>query len=281
MSPRLVACTITSLAFLTPSVARPQAGQDISAAAEMARKLQDPLANISALMSDNDILFKTGEDGEEETSYSFSIQPVQAFPFTDKGFNFIARAVIPIQGLAPEAQRPPIGEPLPPGDSHTWGLGDIQTQFFFSPTSDSKWKWGLGPVFSWKSHSTEKLKGPGWGAGPVGVLVGGFGNNISTSFIVSHMWGFKGDFSTSMLHPMVFYNLADAWTLMYNIPISFNWKADSDDVVTLPVGLGVGKTIDIGGGMGLDLSGGPYWNVVRPDGAATWQLKYGITLLLP
>lgn len=42
--------------------------QGSSSAAEMARKLQDPLANISAIMTDNDILFKSGET---EASYSF------------------------------------------------------------------------------------------------------------------------------------------------------------------------------------------------------------------
>ena len=107
-------------------------------AAEMARKLQDPLANISAVMTDNDILFKTGLADVDETSYSFQIQPVQAFSFDDAGFNLIARAVVPILGLAGTAQKPPgIGEPLPPADALTWGLSDITTQFFFSPKTSS------------------------------------------------------------------------------------------------------------------------------------------------
>ena len=45
-------------------------------AAEMARKLQDPLANIKAIMTDNVIGFDTGDD--EGTSYSFQLQPVYA-----------------------------------------------------------------------------------------------------------------------------------------------------------------------------------------------------------
>ena len=61
-------------------------------AAEMARKLQDPLANIAAVMTDNDVLFKTGVGDEDETSYSFQIQPVPAFSFDEAGFNLIARA---------------------------------------------------------------------------------------------------------------------------------------------------------------------------------------------
>jgi hypothetical protein len=64
-------------------------------AAEMARKLQDPLANIAAVMTESDILFGTGDD---DTSYSFQLQPIYAIDFPEKGFSFIPRAVIPILG---------------------------------------------------------------------------------------------------------------------------------------------------------------------------------------
>ena len=110
-----------AILFIAPVVTQEtQSGAD--AAAEMARKLQDPLANMSAVMTDNDILFKTG-DGD--VSAQFQIQPVHAFDFLDAGFSFIARGVIPIIDAAPLADLPPIGEPLPPGDSITWGIGDI------------------------------------------------------------------------------------------------------------------------------------------------------------
>lgn len=257
-------------------------GQD---AAEMARKLQDPLANISAVMTDNDILFKTGLGDVEETSYSFQIQPVQAFSFDDAGFNFIARAVIPILGLAPTAQKPPgIGEPLPPGGTRTWGLSDIATQLFFSPKTSGAWKWGAGPMVTWPSRTTSDLAGPGWGAGPAGVLVGGFGANVSSALITGHVWNFDSTFSTTTVQPMVFYNFpnADGWVIGYNIASSYNWKAnDSSKALTLPIGFTVGKTIPIGGGYGLDLSTGPYWNVARLEGAADFQLKWGATLLFP
>ena len=39
---------------------KPAPSTDSDAAAEMARKLQDPLANIKAVMTDNDILFWDG-----------------------------------------------------------------------------------------------------------------------------------------------------------------------------------------------------------------------------
>lgn len=48
---------IALAAPVTFSLAQESGGDD---AAEMARKLQDPLANIKALMTDNDINFNTG-----------------------------------------------------------------------------------------------------------------------------------------------------------------------------------------------------------------------------
>lgn len=253
-------------------------GQDSGdAAAEMARKLQDPLASIAAIMTDNDILFKTGDD---ETSFSFQIQPVKAFSF--ESFNFIARGIVPISGIAPEGQRPIIGPPLPAGDSLTWGLSDINTQFFFNPKSESAWKWGLGPTLSWKTRTDEKLGGPGWGAGPVGVLVGGSGD-VSMAFLGGHLWNFDNTFSLSFVQPMIFYNFPQApgWALAYNPMISYDWKASSGNAWTLPLGAVLSKTTSVGGGYGVDVLGGAYWNAVRPDGAATWSLKWGVSLLLP
>ena len=45
--------------------------------AEMARKLRDLLANIKALMTENNTLFKTGRHA---TIYSFQLEPVYTVP---------------------------------------------------------------------------------------------------------------------------------------------------------------------------------------------------------
>ncbi len=184
--------------------------------------------------------------------------------------------------IAPEGQRPIIGPPLPSGEDHTWGLGDLATQFFFNPKSDSAWKWGAGPMMSWKTRTNSKLGGPGWGAGPAGVLVGGFGN-VSTAFLGGHLWDFDDSFSLSFVQPMIFYNFENAlgWSLAYNGMISYDWKASPGNEWTVPVGAVLAKTTDIGGGYGLDVLGGAYWNAARPQGAAAWSLKWGVSLLFP
>ncbi len=261
-----------------PIVVSAQESEAGSAAAEMAKKLQDPLANIKALMTDNDVNFNSGND---ETSYGFQLQPVYAVPVEKAGFNLINRAVIPIMGLAAQSTKPPIvgTPPLPPGDDLTWGLSDVLLQFFFSPRSESAWKWGIGPMFSLKTRTDSLLAGPGWGAGAVGVLVGGVGN-LSTAFIAGQLWG-EDRFSTAILQPMLFYNFGETgWTVHYNNIISLDWRADSDNAWTVPLGLGVSKTFALGR-HGLEPLVGVYYNVVRPQGATDWALKWAISWLLP
>jgi hypothetical protein len=247
-------------------------------AAEMARKLQDPLANIQALMTDNDINF---DSGDNDTSYGFQLQPVYAVPFEEQGFNLINRAVIPILGLVPEARKPPIvNEPLPanPGGSETWGLSDSALQFFFSPRSDSSWKWGVGPTFTLKTRTDDKLAGAGWGAGPIGVVVGGVGD-VSIAAIAGHVWGDENGFSTSIFQPMVFYNLPEAWTIHYNNIISYDWNATSGNEWTVPLGLGVSKTFVLKSGVGVEPALGWYYNVEQPEGAAQHAIKWAVNFV--
>ena len=126
-------------------------------AAEMACMLQDPLANIKALMTDNDVNINSGNN---QTSYGFQLQTVYAVSF--EKFNLINRAVIPIMGLAPQAQRPisgPVPIPDDPSGDLQWGLGDAMLQFFFNPKTDAYWKWGLGPIFSLKVRTNDNFAG--------------------------------------------------------------------------------------------------------------------------
>ncbi len=252
---------------------------NIDQAAEMAKKLQDPLANITAIMTDNDFLFKTGQD---EFSYSSSIQPVKVWSFDKAGFNFGARAIINIAGMAPESQKSNIQEPLPEGDKITWGITDMLVQFFYSPKSDASWKWGAGPMFSLKTSTNPKLDGPGWGSGPIGVLVGGLGN-FSFAFIGGHLWGFDGDFSTSIFQPMIFYNFPNAvgWAISYNNQVSLNWNATTGNQFTVPLGLSTSKVIGLPKGHGIELGLGPYWNVVRPKGATSLMIRLNINFVFP
>ena len=246
-------------------------------AAEMARKLQDPLANIKMLMFDNNVDLKTG-DGD--VSYGFSIQPVYAMPA--ESFNFILRGVFPIVGLAPEAQKPIVGEPLPAGSSDTWGLSDSQIQMFFAPKSDGTWKWGVGPLVSLKTRTDSDLAGAGWGGGAAAVLVGSFSESLSFSMVAGHTEG-EDSFSTSFIQPMLFYNVpgVDGMALSYNNTCSYNYNTTSDNAWMVPLGLTVSKTFVMQGGLGVDVGLGYYNNIEKPEGAADWTIKWSVVFVFP
>ena len=249
-----------------------------SSAAEMAKKLQDPLANIKMVLFDNGVDFKTGND---DISYSFSVQPVYAIPMEE--YNVILRGVVPVVGLSPGAQKPIVGEPLPTtGTSDTWGLSDSQLQVFISPKSDSAWKWGLGPIISLKTRTDDKLAGSGWGGGAAVVLTGSFSESISFSMVAGHTEG-QNDFSLSFMQPMLFYNVPgiEGMAVSYNNTISYNHNTDADNAWTVPLGMTASKTFVLDGGLGLDLGIGYYKNVKRPEGAADWTLKWSVALVFP
>jgi hypothetical protein len=240
-----------SLAALLPG----HAGADD--AAEMARKSQDPLAYISALMTENDFQFNTGDD---KTSYSFQLQPVYAFDFPRQGFSFIPRGIIPIIGAAPQSDLPGLGEPRPPGGDTTWGMGDIMVQTFFAPKRYSQWKWGVGPQISLETRTDDKVGGPGWGAGVSAVLVGNLSRQISSAFIANQLWSFEGDFSTMGLQPNIYYNFETfpGAYIGYNGMISADWKADDSNRWTVPLGFIVGRMFSLGRGYGIEAGIGPY-----------------------
>ncbi|MEH6581830.1 MAG: hypothetical protein V7754_07840 [Halioglobus sp.] len=250
--------------------------QSDDAVAEMARKAQDPLGDVKAIMSDNTIAFDGGEDGDD-TSYGFQIQPVYAIK-NDTSFNMIARAVIPIVGVDPGVVLPPLGPEPRPDEDDQWGLSDSIVQYFFSPKGDGGLKWGIGPQVSLKTRTSDQQAGPGWGAGLAGVIFTGVGNWALGAIAMQH-WGEEDDFNRATVQGIITYNFESmpGAYLGYNNAITYNWEGDSGQKLTVPLGLTLGRTILLGNGDGLDFSVGAYDLVERPDNAPEWQLKLGLS----
>jgi len=276
IGPVTVSAQESATAEEVDSAAPPEDG-----AAALAAKFQNPLASMKAIFTDNAIGFATGKD--EDTSVGFQFQPVYAFDFPKKGFTLISRAVIPLLGLEPGASVPPVGNPTPPLQDSVWGLGDTALQLMYAPRLKSSWKWGIGPQFTLKTRTDSHLEGPGWGGGLVGIVVGSPAPNVSFQGIVGHIWGSNGEFSTTSIQPSVFYNFPSrpGLSVAYNAAITANWKADSSNTWTVPLGLSIGRTLAMSGGNGLDMTIGPYYNAVRPEGAAKWAIRFGVSWMFP
>jgi hypothetical protein len=242
--------------------------------AEFARKAQDPLGDIKAVMTDNTIAFDGGPN--EDTSYAFQIQPVYSLDTTGD-WNMLLRGIIPVAGLDPGVVSPPIGpEPRPPNGS-TWGISDAIVQMFFSPKTDGTWKWGIGPQVSLNTATSDRVAGPGWGYGVAGVVFGGVGNFALGVVAMYHLG--ESDFEVGTIQPIVMYNFPSkpGVYLGYNNAINFNPKATSGNKWQVPLGLTFGRTLMLKNGDGLDLSIGAYDLAKGVDGGHDAQLKFGIS----
>ena len=148
------------------------------------------------------------------------------------------------------------------------------TRFFSSSSHHAPIQPGNGASDRrFPSEPGRTASSPARAGGPIGVLVGDIGENISTAFIGGHLWGQTSGYSTTMLQPMIFYNLPNAWNIHYNNMITYDWKASSSDAWTVPVGLAVGKMFALENGHGLEPFIGVHNNVERPKGAADWTIK--------
>jgi hypothetical protein len=88
---------IVLLAFTLGAVGNTQAQTEEDLAA-FARKAQDPLGDVKALMTDNTIGFNGGTD--DSTTYGFQLQPVYAID-NDTSWNMILRGIVPVAGIQP------------------------------------------------------------------------------------------------------------------------------------------------------------------------------------
>ena len=284
---RLVQSLLTVLALIFFCSAA--TAQETDGAAELAAQLQDPLANLAALMTDNTLGLRTGENNDE--TYEINLQPVYSIPIEKLDITLVPRAMIPFVSVKPGSDLPRLSDDgdetiSPANRDREMGLSDIVTQFFITPMGQGDVKWGGGPMVSLRTRTDDDVAGAGWGSGLVGVLVGEIGP-IGGAILGGHLWGFDGDFSTSFVQPMAYYNFESipGAYFGYNNTISFDHKnkGSTQDSWTIPLGLMGGRTFDMGDGHGFDISLGAYhlpsWG--RTRGGSEHQIKLGLSWIFP
>jgi hypothetical protein len=259
-----VAATLLLLLALSP----PVEAQDDS---DLAKKTQNPVADLISVPFENNINFGVGR--HDRAQYVLYIQPVIPFRLTDE-WNLISRTVLPL-----------IYQPrLAPGVGNTFGLGDIQQSLFLSPAKPGALIWGAGPIVQFRTATDDVLGQGKWGAGPTVAALTIQGPWV-VGALINNVWSFAGDrdrkaFNQMLLQPIVNYNLPSGWYVNSVPYITADWKARGSDRWTVPIGAGVGKIVRIGG-LPLDMNLAAYYNVVRPDNGAEWQLRARVNFLFP
>lgn len=269
----IVRSTICLLAVLSlPAAGRaqttPAAGPEDKA--ELTKKLSNPISDLVSVPFQFN--WEQGVGPDEQTRFILNVQPVMPFKLNDD-WNLIARVIAPL------VSQPPLFD----GGSAAFGMGDILTSFFFSPTSTGSFTVGAGPVVSLPSTTIPTLGTEKWSAGPTVVALKQSGA-WTYGVLWNQIWSFSGntarsDVSQMFVQPFVAYNTKSLWTLTVQSETTANWKAD-DDRWTVPLNVLVAKLSSFGPfpasyqfGVGVFAE--------HPEGAPSWKLRSAIVLLLP
>ncbi len=242
-------------------------------AEDLAKIAQNPVGNMISLPFQNNTNFNYGP--QKGTQDILNIQPVIPISI-NPDWNVITRTIVPIVWM------PALG----PDTGATSGLGDIQLTAFLSPANPGEWIWGAGPIVQLPTNSREELGNKNWGLGPSAVVLHlAKGSPWVYGALVNNVWSLTGDkqggsFNNGLIQPFVNYNFAGGVYLTSAPILNINWKAENSQKWTVPVGGGVGKIFHIGK-LPVNAQVSAYYNVVRPDYGANWQVRAQMQFMFP
>ena len=163
------------------------------------------------------------------------------------------------------------------------GLGDMSFTAFYAPANQGV-IWGVGPVLDLPTGG-EKRGAQKWALGPSAVVLVQPGD-WTFGALANNVWSVAGDenrqdVNKMLLNLFVVYQLGDGWYVNSAPIITANWKAESGQQWTVPLGAGVGKLTFVAGKLPLNIQTQLYYNVVGPDFGPEWQWRVQAQVLLP
>ena len=239
---------------------------------ELAKLAQNPVGNLISVPFQNNANFNFGP--EQGTQDVLNIQPVIPLHI-DKEWNVITRTILPVVWMPA----------LSPTGSSVSGLGDMQLSAFLSPADPHGIIWGAGTIVQMPTHTNPALGNNNWGLGPTFVVLRlEKGNPWVYGVLANNVWSFGSGSSPSynngLIQWFVNYNFEGGTYLTSAPDNTVNWKAASGQMWTVPLGAGVGHIFHLGR-LPMNTSIDAYYNVVRPDNAANWQLRAQVQFMFP
>src|SRR5450432_4819582 len=197
-------------------------------AAELAKKLANPIASLISVPFQNNTYYGMG--AFKGTQNVLFVQPVVPFKINEN-LNLITRYIIPIV-----TQYNLTGE----GQSQS-GLGDATISAFLSPSKTKNGlTWGVGPVFL-VPIATDSLLGSGkFGIGPTAVILKQ-ANGFTYGALLNQIWSVAGqsdrpDVSQLFVQPFFTYNWKSGAGIGIVGSITQDWESKTTvSTITLPL----------------------------------------------
>ncbi|MGI9318413.1 MAG: hypothetical protein ACR2QW_13875 [bacterium] len=258
--------------------------------AQMAALMDNPLGNVAMLFTQFDgYNLENPTNGQDAEQYVYT--GIAQFPKRlSKDWNLINRVVWTAPSIPLDQDRIDNfddgisnlqGNFIPPGspapidlfDGRTTGFGDLYYVGLFAPTVpedvlNGKLVWGLGFDLSFPTASEDILGSDQYSAGP-SALAAYLGPKWKFGALVQHYWDYTGDddaadVNFTNLQYLYYYSLNSTTSIGAAPNILIDWEQDSDNDVTLPIGIGINKTINIGKvpvRFGVEL----FYSAIQPD----------------
>jgi hypothetical protein len=266
-----------SVSLAVPAFAQTHAPDDEgSSQAELAKKLQNPVANLISVPIQNNWDFGIGPANAMQ--YTANIQPVIPFSIS-KDWNIITRTILPV--IYQEALDNNPKAPLSLRESHA-GLGDTTQSFFLSPKEPwHDWILGAGPVGYYPTATETELGGGKWGAGPTVVALQQE-HGFTYGILANHIWSFAGQqdrsyISKTFLQPFFTYTTKTYTTVGLNTESTYDWE---NRQWTVPLNFFAQQLVKIGKHPVAFEFGYRYY-AEKPNGGPDWGLRFQITFLFP
>lgn len=239
------------------------------ATGDLAKKLQNPLANLISVPFQFNVDFGIGD--KDASKFVLNIQPVIPISIRED-WNVITRTIVPVVHAESPAN----------GISSETGLGDVVQSFFFSPKEPvNGWVIGAGPILLWPTATETALGSAKWGAGPTAVVLRQ-DRGWTYGLLASHTWSYAGDedrdhVNSTYLQPFLSYTFPTRITLGINTESAYDW---TDRQWSVPINVTVSQVLKVGQ-LPISIAVGPKIHVQRPDGGPDWGIRFTVTLLFP
>jgi len=239
-------------------------------AAELAMKLQNPVASLISVPIQNNFDWGAGPAGDG-FQYKVNLQPVIPIRLSED-WNLISRTILPV-----------VYQENVIGTSSQSGLSDTLQSLFFSPQKPGPGGliWGAGPVLLLPTATDDLLGAEKWGAGPTAVVLKQTGG-WTAGLLANHVWSFAGesdrpDVNATFLEPFVSYTTKKHTAFGINTESTYDWQ---NSQWTVPLNLMVGQMLKIGKQPVQFLVGVRYY-AEGPSGGPEWGLRFQVTFLFP
>jgi len=239
-------------------------------AAELAKKLANPVASLISLPFQNNLDVGIGAyNGSRNT---LNIQPVIPIKLSAK-LNLITRVVLPVvtqYNIYSEG-------------TQQSGLSDAVVSAWLSPAEAKNGLiWGAGPAFLVPTATNDLLGTKKFGIGPT-ALVLKQSNGWTVGALVNQIWSVAGDANRAnvnqmFLQPFLNFNWKSGAGLGVNSEITQNWEGSTTTAYINPTVSGVTKL----GKQIVSLVVGPRIQVVAPNGSnSAFGIRAAVTFVFP